>query len=171
MSNRAAALLRRVEETGGRLQVDGPDLLFVPGDPDTADDLTNDLRVHKPEILALLQGIGEQEPNRDGNTLPSDWLLERCVYRDRCWGGIGALYLDLARWCASHSRPGPDSRQAFAAELQAEGFAVTTDGLVYGLLLHEDWEACCISQATPEASETPAKPTVAKRHNAGRWRA
>lgn len=55
MSQHAVELLRRVEETGGRLRVDGADILFVPGEQSTADSLTDALRAHKGEILTLLQ--------------------------------------------------------------------------------------------------------------------
>jgi hypothetical protein len=71
----------------------------------------------------------------------SEWLLEQCVFRDRWWGGTGALYLSLARWCASHGRTVPASRRAFVAALQGEGFQPTSDNLVYGLVLKTDLEA------------------------------
>ena len=130
------------------------------------------LRTYKPEIVALLQSRTAQEaeaaPESDAVGL---WMLARCVYRDRCWGGVGALYLALARWCAEHGQPAPESRRAFTAELQAEGFTVTADGLVYGLMLAEDAEACERSTATPAASGTPAQPKAAKQRNAERRRA
>ena len=46
--------------------------------------------------------------------------------------------------------------------LQAEGFEVTTDGFVYGLILKADWEAHCAYQATPVDSGTPAWVTLAE---------
>ena len=84
---------------------------------------------------------------------------------------MGALYLDLARWCAEQGRPVPASRRAFTAELQAEGFVLTHDGLVYGLMLREDAEACELSQAAPQASRTPQRGTARTRRIAGRRRA
>jgi hypothetical protein len=136
----ALEVIKAIEANGGRVTVEGDRLVIVPrraGIP-----LLPQLREHKPEIVALLQSRTEQEtdcaPESDALGL---WMLARCVYRDRCFGGVGALYLDLARWCTEHGRPMPASRRAFAAELQTEGFVLTTEGLVYGLLLAEDLEA------------------------------
>ena len=95
------------------------------------------------------------------------WLLEQCAFRDRWWGGTGALYLSFARWCASHGRPVPASRAAFVAAIRGEGFQLTSDGFVYGLALREDVLAHEAFQAAPESSELPAKATPAKRCNAG----
>ena len=85
------------------------------------------------------------------------WMLARCVYRDRCWGGVGALHLDLARWCADHGRPVLASRRPFVAALQEEGFEVTADGFVYGLILAEDWEAHERYQVAPAGSGQPSR--------------
>lgn len=85
------------------------------------------------------------------------WMLARCVYRDRCWGGVGALHLDLARWCADHGRPVLASRRAFVAALQAEGFEVTADGFVYGLMLARDLEVYERYQVAPAGSGQPSR--------------
>jgi hypothetical protein len=165
----AAELVSIIEANGGRFLIEGEELVIRPGD--AAMPLVEELRTHKAEIIALLQSRTKQEPD---STPESDalglWMLARCVYRDRCFGGVGALYLDLSRWCADHGQTAPESRRAFAAELQAEGFAVTTDGLVYGLMLGEDWEACERAQAAPVDSGIPAQPKAAKRRNAERRR-
>jgi len=87
------------------------------------------------------------------------WLLEHCAFRDRWWGGTGALYLSLARWCASHGRPVPASRRAFVTALQGEGFQPTSDSLVYGLVLKADLEAHEQFQPAPN----PARTTVPAR--------
>jgi len=138
--NEAEELIRIVESRGGRVFIEGEKLVIEP--QSAALPLIDSLRAYKPEIIALLQSRTEQEtdcaPESDALGL---WMLARCVYRDRCFGGVGALYLDLARWCTEHGRPMPASRRAFAAELQTEGFVLTTEGLVYGLLLAEDLEA------------------------------
>jgi hypothetical protein len=146
--NEAAELVQIVEARGGRLFIEGEKLVI---EPDTAAlPLMDSLRAFKPEIVALLQSRAEQEldsvPESDALGL---WMLERCVYRDRCFGGVGALYLDLARWCADHGQTAPESRRAFTAALQAEGFAVTSDGLVYGLMLGEDLETVMRFQSVP----------------------
>ena len=155
----AAELVSIIEANGGRFLIEGEELVIRPGD--AAMPLVEELRTHKAEIIALLQSRTNQEPDsapeNDGLGL---WMLARCVYRDRCFGGVGALYLDLSRWCADHGQTAPESRRAFAAELQAEGFAVTTDGLVYGLMLGE---ACERAQAAPVDSGIPAQPKAAKR--------
>ena len=158
----AEELIRIVEGRGGRLFIEGEKLVIEP--EEAALPLVDSLRTYKPEIVALLQSRTEQEtesaPENDALGL---WMLERCVYRDRCFGGVGALYLDLSLWCADHGQTAPESRRAFAAELQAEGFAVNTDGLVYGLMLGEDWEACERAQAAPEPSYNPeCKPSEHK---------
>jgi hypothetical protein len=60
----------------------------------------------------------------------------------------------------------PESRRAFTAELQTEGFAVSADGLVYGMMLAEDAKAYPLSQSTPAASKMPERTTTAKRRKA-----
>lgn len=119
----------------------------------------DELRQHKAEIIGLLEStsIPPHDPVED----PIDegwgeWLLEQCSFRDRWWGGTGALYLSLARWCASHGRPAPASRAAFVTGLQGEGFQFTPDGFVYGLVLKADLEAYEQFQTVP----LPVKPTV-----------
>ena len=134
----ALELIRAVEANGGQLRVDGEYLVIAP--KDAAEPLIDELRQHKSEIIDLLQKRPDaaESPQDDGWGI---WLLERCVFRDRWWGGTGALHLDLARWCMAHKRPIPASRRAFVAALQTEGFQVTSDGLVYGLILKSDLEA------------------------------
>jgi hypothetical protein len=147
----AEELVSIIEANGGRFLIEGEELVIRPGD--AAMPLVEELRTHKAEIIALLQSRIEQETeSAPDDPLPGEWLLERCVYRDRCFGGVGTLYLDLARWSAAHRQPAPESRKAFTAALQAEGFAVTADGVVAGLLLREDLEACERTQAVPEPS-------------------
>jgi hypothetical protein len=138
--NEAQELIRIVESRGGRLTIEGDKLVIEP--LSAALPLADSLRTYKPEIVALLQSRTEQETeSAPDDPLPGEWLMERCVYRDRCFGGVGALYLDLCRWCADHKRPMPESRRSFVAALQAEGFAVTSGALVCGLILRADVEA------------------------------
>jgi hypothetical protein len=66
------------------------------------------------------------------------------------------LHLDLASWCIAHMRPVPASRRAFVAVLQSEGFQVTSDGLVYGLILKADLETHERFDAAPDSVETAA---------------
>jgi hypothetical protein len=165
--NEASELIAIVESRGGRLTIEGDRLVIEP--KEAALPLVESLRAYKPQIVALLQSRPKQETKgAQGTDAFGFWMLARCVYRDRSWGGVGALHLDLARWCAEHGQPAPESRRAFTAELQTEGFAVTTDGLVYGLMLAEDWEAHQRFQAAPQASGKPARTTVGKKRSAGR---
>jgi hypothetical protein len=168
--NEAQELIHIVEARGGRLTIEGEKLVI---EPDTAAlPLMDSLRMYKPAIMDLLRSRAQQEQDAaDDSDSFGLWMLARCVYRDRAWGGVGALHLDLARWCADHRQSAPESRRVFVESLQAEGFAVTTDGLVYGLMLGEDLEAIERSQTVPQASGTPAQPAEAKRRKAGRRRA
>ncbi len=149
----ALDLIRKVEANGGHLRVDGEYRVIAPGE--AAAPVMEELREHKAEIIGLLQSqpdLPAITPIDDGWGL---WLLERCVYRDRWWGGAGALCLDLARWRADHGQPVPASRRAFVTALQTEGFQVTSDGLVYGLVLKADLEAHERFQTAPNPAKTP----------------
>ncbi len=131
-------LIRAVEANGGHIRVDGEYLVIAPGD--AAEPVIEELRQHKAEIIGLLQNRLDSPVEGTQDVGSGLWLLERCVYRDRWRGGTSALYVDLVRWCVDHGRPVPASRAAFVMELQAEGFQVTSDGLVYGLTLRDDLE-------------------------------
>jgi hypothetical protein len=84
------------------------------------------------------------------------WLLNRCTYRDRSWGGVGILHLDYARWCAQHGQPIPIARRVFQSLLTAEGFWLEESPiygpLIYGLLLKNDL-ACY--EIIPESRDDP----------------
>jgi hypothetical protein len=150
----ALELIRKVEANGGQLRVDGEYLVIAPkraGEP-----LVDELRQHKSEIIELLHKRPDTSVGSPQDDGWGTWLLERCVFRDRWWGGTGALHLDLARWCIAHGRPVPTSRRAFEAVLQSEGFQVTSDGLVYGLILEADLEAHERFHAAPDPEEAAA---------------
>jgi hypothetical protein len=152
--NAAAEIVERIEAAGGRFAIEGEELVVRPGDP--AMPLVAELRLHKVEIIALLQSRIEQETESEpDDLLPGEWLLENCLYLDRWWGGAGALYLDAARWCAARGKPAPESRRAFVAALQTEGFQVGSDGLIAGLVLKVDVEAHEQFQKPPETAYNP----------------
>jgi hypothetical protein len=65
------------------------------------------------------------------------WVSAHCVFRDGCWGAIGCLHVAFCEWAEKESVP--CSRQCFEWLLRDEGFQLA-DGLVYGLILKEDWE-------------------------------
>jgi hypothetical protein len=64
------------------------------------------------------------------------WALDHCVYRDRCFGGIGALHRDFCEWLIAHDEV-PCTRQAFESLMDESGF-FSVDGMVSGLILRED---------------------------------
>lgn len=64
------------------------------------------------------------------------WALARCVYRDRCFGGIGALHTDFCEW-AIVSESVPCQRRTFEVLLTESGFLLA-EGLVSGLFLTAD---------------------------------
>ncbi len=71
------------------------------------------------------------------------WALLHCVFRDTCRGGVALLGRHFSAWCAERGEAGPWPA-TFAALLEDQGFTLTERGrvqMVYGLLLHEDWEA------------------------------
>jgi hypothetical protein len=155
--NSAVEIIEAITSRGGQLWLDGELLRYRL--PANMGPMVDTLREHKPEIIGLLKSRPDspvEGPLDDGWGL---WLLEQCTFRDRWWGGTGALYLSLARWCADHGRPAPASRAAFVAALQGEGFQPASNGLVYGLVLKADLEAHERFQTAPN----PARTTVAAR--------
>ena len=78
----------------------------------------------------------EMETTADGHDLAS-WISDHCVFRDRCWGAIGALHVDFAQWRADHWQPVPISRRVFEAALIAEERYIE-EGFCYGLILKDD---------------------------------
>lgn len=131
--NSAEVLIQQVEAAGGRIRLDGGRLLIAP--PEAAESMMSKLKEYKMEIMDILKARVARELDA---ALPGEWLLENCIYGDCWWGGIGCLQLDLACWCANCGQPMLSSRRAFEAALLQEGFWVTSDSLVYGLVLKED---------------------------------
>jgi hypothetical protein len=91
------------------------------------------------------QNFGPHEADPEAYESGFDrWATSRCVFQDRCWGGIGALHVDYARWCDWEGRDVPASRRTFERILLSQGLwreEDLRDGLIYGLLLRADWEA------------------------------
>jgi hypothetical protein len=107
--------------------------------------LESEIRFRKPELmieLARRAGAADPEKNCSGPETPStqpgerhrptetvdegwgQWLLDECVYRDRCWGGIGALHLSFARWCSNHGRAVPAPRRDFVSDWRTMVFGL-----------------------------------------------
>jgi hypothetical protein len=162
MSSKATTeLVRAVEANGGQFLIDGEELVIRPGF--AAMPVLEELRANKAAIIALLRSR-TAKPKHEVDELGL-WLLDRCIFRDRSWTPIAALYLDCSQWRADHRHPMHASRRAFVDALRAQGFTVTTDGLCSGLLLKKDWKRHEAFQAAPEPSKPPARVTTAKR----RW--
>ena len=64
------------------------------------------------------------------------WAISRCIFRGRCFGGIGALLRDFCEWQVIRDEV-PCTRRTFEALLRDAGF-LFADGLVSGLLLKAD---------------------------------
>lgn len=159
----AMELIQAVEANGGRLVIEGDYLVVYPSE--AGEPLVEELRRHKPAIIALLLSR-TADPVDD--LLDGEWMLDWCVYIDRWWGGVGCLYLDLANWLAERGRPVPASRLAFVAALQSEGFQLSSDGLVYGLVLKSDLEAHLLFQNRQEASSSVQKRRTRKNNDYSR---
>ena len=69
----------------------------------------------------------------------ASWVKSACVRHDRSFGGIGCLYVHFAEWAITHDAV-PCTRQTFEVLLTKGGFLLC-DGMVSGLILHEDFEA------------------------------
>jgi hypothetical protein len=74
------------------------------------------------------------------------WVMERCVFRDHCWGGISGLHLDYRLWCRDVMYV-PCSEEQFRRWLGNNNFYLNKMSLVYGLILSVDdeYRAACLS--------------------------
>jgi hypothetical protein len=153
----ASELVSMIEAHGGQFLIDGEELVIRPGE--LALPVLETIRTHKGEIISLL--LSRENQSADG-PLDSQWMLEQCAYRDGWWGGIGSLHLDLARWLTERGKVAPASRRAFVAALQTEGFQVTSDGLVYGLVLKSDVEFHLQFQNPVRAKKAVSRKTLYK---------
>lgn len=61
------------------------------------------------------------------------WVLSRCIYRARCFGETGALYIDFCEWAVLVDSL-PCMRATFEALLREAGL-LFADGMVSGLIL------------------------------------
>ena len=67
------------------------------------------------------------------------WALQRCIWHDRCFGGVASLHDDFCGWAIARNEV-PCRREAFEWLLRHAGMFVV-DGLVSGLILRQDFEA------------------------------
>ena len=146
----APELIQAVESAGGRFEIDGDRLGIAPRS--VARPVLEEVRHNKFEIIKQLEcrkGTSEEALIDDENLCL--WLLERCVFRDRWWGGIASLHVDNARWRAGRGHIVPYSRQAFEEALKEQGFHVE-NGLAYGLVLKHEEEAFELFREMPLGS-------------------
>jgi hypothetical protein len=115
-------------------------------------DLPEGLCVMSKESAA---GAKEVIPPHDPAAWAEDfhrWMLERCVWRDRCFGGIGALHTSFCEWAIS-SHSVPCQRKTFERLLADAGFLVA-DGLVSGLISKADLWGLEPSRVTCDARKS-----------------
>lgn len=119
------SLITSVLQLGGGLALIGTRIeVYLPDTPE-GDALIEKLRSVRDEILYMLMQPRQEDFQR--------WALDRCVYRNRCFGEIGALCGDFGEWAIAHDSV-PCTRSTFEALLRAAGF-LFADGLVSGLML------------------------------------
>jgi hypothetical protein len=141
MSEIARSLIHRVRQSGGRLSIAGSDILFTPGDPTTADALTDDLRTHKAAILALLQPRADDPETWRAPFV--EWLDSACVLFERASCGLAVLHR-LCCDCARARGEAPCTKDVFRAMLAELFFPLREVGgteLVDGLILKDDLQA------------------------------
>lgn len=105
----------------------------------------NNGKVHFPAIDAHPQvnfSVNTPLPAHDPAAWAEDfhrWTLNRCCFRDRCFGGIGALHADFCEHQMARNDV-PCQRSVFEMLLRDAGFFFA-DGLVSGLILKTEYEA------------------------------
>lgn len=88
-----------------------------------------------PEATRATEGMRSHAPDAWNEDFLI-WVLDRCCWRDRCSGGVGALHRDFCNWAIAQDSV-PCRLDTFALLLEQQGF-LSADGLVYGLVLSED---------------------------------
>ena len=87
------------------------------------------------------------------------WVRERCEFLERAWWGIGALHRDYFAWCEQTGKDVPGNLSTFKILIRRSGFAITDDGLVYGLALTAD----LVWKSSGSAPSKPSKMTWRRR--------
>jgi hypothetical protein len=140
--NTALELIRTVEANGGQLRVEDGWLVIAP--EDAAMPVLEELRLHKVEIIDLLQpdGVPPNDP-AEWRKQFARWLDSACVRHRRCFGGVGRLHVAFCEWQAR--RGGVScNRDTFELLLKESGFLmgeVAGVVLVSGLTFRGDAEA------------------------------
>jgi hypothetical protein len=136
----AMELVHKITAAGGRIRVEDGSLVVSPREAVAS--FLDELRQHKPELLALLQPSATAPPaDPDAWRAPfAKWLAQSCVEHPRCSGGINALHRAYSDWELAHDGV-PPTRDTFVALLIERGFhLIDVHGsvLVKGLSLYED---------------------------------
>ena len=156
--NTAIELVQAVEANGGRQTVEGEWLVVCPGEAGAP--LVEELRQHKPEILALLRNRNEKGcavPSSDSaewRAAFSQWVTTDCVGHWRLHGGVGRLHV---AFCESEVGRGavPCSRADFEVLLREQGWEIEQPlALVNGLMLRVDVDARLLPE---NAERSPSK--------------
>lgn len=79
------------------------------------------------------------------------WALDRCCFKDRSFGGIGALHTNFCEYQIARNDV-PCQRNTFEALLSHAGF-FHADGLIYGLILKAEYKA-----VTGKPAPMPGRP-------------
>jgi hypothetical protein len=138
----AFELIRAVEANGGRLRVEDGWLVIAP--EDAAASLMEELRLHKAEIIGLLESdcIPPDAPAEWRKPF-AKWLDSACMRHPRCFGGVACLHIAFCEWEAGRGGVACN-RDTFELLLKELGFLmgeVAGVVLVSGLTFREDAEA------------------------------
>ena len=110
----------------------------------------------RPETMAQVELLPAEVRAWDDVMLA--WTRACCSFHDGCWGSVGSLYVSHIEWAHEIGQPFVADRETFAAILQCLGFKIQ-GGMVYGLLLKEDYGAARYVPLVP-------KPTPSRKRGA-----
>ena len=132
----APQLVEMVKANGGRLWIEDGWLIVEPRQAGLP--IVQELRAHKPEIVALLQGRCDSELDQDPAAWKEDfdkWKAESCIQREGPDDSttVSALWVDFSEWTVAQESA-PCMRPTFERLLTDAGHWVA-DGMASGLLL------------------------------------
>jgi hypothetical protein len=73
------------------------------------------------------------------------WATAHCVFRDRAWGGVAALYRDYVEWSHATGNIPPATQATFRIWIVWQGFTLI-GALVHGLVLTENMRAPAVTE-------------------------
>jgi len=97
---------------------------------------------HTPDLGGLSRDDRAQSVTTKGDMRYAvhvqEWALDRCIWKDKAWGGLHVLHADFSYWCSARG-VASTSRSHFEAFLEDQGFHVDRAyKLCYGLYLRDD---------------------------------